>query len=213
MKLRSLLFAGTGLAVMLDFPLVTVASGVGDFSLEEIVVTARRKEEKIQEVPVAVTALTGGDMREQRIFRQEDLQYTTPGLSVNQVTVQNNLTYNLRGQGQAFGGSAPGVQTYFDEVPLVGGVFQYYDVDRVEVLRGPQGTLFGRNTTGGAVRLIPKRPSLKSFDGYTEADMGNLNARTFEGAINAPIGDKLAIRLAGNYTGRDGYVQNITTNQ
>lgn len=184
----------------------------GAASLEEVVVTARRTEETLQEVPLAVTALSGQMLSDQNVLRQEDLVYVTPGLSVNQVG-DAGLTFSLRGQGQIFGGSAPGVQTYFDEVPLIQGQFEMFDIERIEVLRGPQGTLFGRNTTGGAVRIVPRKATASGeFGGYVNTSLGNYSYREHEAAVAIPvIRDVLGLRIAGNITERDGYVEDLST--
>ncbi len=183
-------------------------------SLEEIVVTARRREEKLQSVPVAITAFTPAAIEEKHIESASDLQHYVPSLATSQETRDEQVFY-LRGQGPNGGqGGAPGVVTYFAEVPFFGsGPGIYYDLDNLQVLRGPQGTLFGRNTTGGAVLFEPKRPT-NTFEGYLQASFGDYNLHAEEGAINIPIiDDKLLVRAAFNIDQRDGFTHDYTSGQ
>ena len=180
--------------------------------LEEIVVTARRKEEKLQNVPVAITAFTPKAIEENHIESASDLAHFVPALASSQETRDEQVFY-LRGQGPNGGqGGAPGVVTYFAEVPFSGsGPGIYFDLDNLQVLRGPQGTLFGRNTTGGAVLFEPKKPT-NNFEGYLSAQFGDYNLHGEEGAINIPIiDDKLLVRAAFNIDQRDGFTHDYTT--
>src|ERR1700733_1967522 len=181
-------------------------------NLEEIVVTARRKEEKLQSVPVAITAFTPAALQEDHIESASDLAHRVPALVSSQETRGEQVVY-LRGQGPNGGqGGAPGVVTYFSEVPFyASGPGIYFDLDNLQVLRGPQGTLFGRNTTGGAVLFEPKRPT-NNFEGYLQAQFGDYNLHAEEGAVNIPIiDDKLMVRAAFNIDQRDGFTHDYTT--
>jgi iron complex outermembrane receptor protein len=180
--------------------------------LEEIIVTARRKEEKLQSVPVAVTAFTPASIQEKHIESASDLAHFVPALASSQETRDEQVFY-LRGQGPNGGqGGAPGVVTYFSEVPFyASGPGIYFDLDNLQVLRGPQGTLFGRNTTGGAVLFEPKHPT-NNFEGYLQASFGDYNLHAEEGAINIPvISDQLMIRAAFNIDQRDGFTHDYTS--
>ncbi len=189
--------------------------------IEEIVVTARRREESSQTVPVALTAFNNEKLSELRIATAQDLQGKVPSLVVGNggQTSRNVETVTIRGQGATFQ-SSPGVVSYFAEVPLPqsnftgaqgGGAGMFYDLGSLQVLKGPQGTLFGRNTTGGAVLYEPKRPTDR-LEGYVQAEVGNYNARGLEGAINLPvIEDKLLMRVAGSYARREGFTRDINT--
>ncbi|HQR88573.1 MAG TPA: TonB-dependent receptor plug domain-containing protein [Caulobacter sp.] len=143
--------------------------------LDDIVVTARRREERLQEVPVAVTALSEEVLEEKGVRDANDLGQVAPGLSVQNTTAnRNNITYSIRGQGQAFGQNSPGVVPYFAEVPSFGDAI--FDLQGIQVLKGPQGTLFGRNTTGGAILFTPRAPS-EELNGYVLGRVGNYNRR------------------------------------
>ncbi|CAN5258892.1 TonB-dependent receptor [soil metagenome] len=178
--------------------------------LEDIVVTARRREERLQEVPIAVTALSEEVLEEKGVRDANDLGQVAPGLSIQNTTAnRNNITYSIRGQGQAFGQNSPGVVPYFAEVPSFGDAI--FDLQGIQVLKGPQGTLFGRNTTGGAILFTPRAPS-EDFNGYVLGRVGNYNRHDLEFGVGGPIvGDKLMFRVAGQVLRRDGYTDNVTT--
>jgi iron complex outermembrane receptor protein len=187
------------------------SSGTG---LEEIVVTARRREEKLQTVPVAITAFTPAEIQNKAIESSTDLQHYVPSLMSSQQSRDEEVFY-LRGQGPNGGsGGSPGVIAYFSEVPFTGsGPGIYFDLDNLQVLRGPQGTLFGQNTTGGAVLFEPKHPT-NDFDGYVQMTLGDYNREGVEAAVNIPIiEDKLLVRIAGSKETRDGYTYDIGTHQ
>lgn len=178
----------------------------------EIVVTARRVAENIQSVPVSITAFSPESLKQRSIKTTEDLQLATPGVFLSGVGGRQNVNYAIRGQSKAVSGlSSPGVVSYFADVPdpVQGSASPQYDVSSIQVLKGPQGTLFGRNTTGGAVLFYPATPE-HAFKGYVEATYGTFNNRQFQGMINAPIiQDKVAIRIAGDYQKRDGYTKQL----
>ena len=190
--------------------------------IADIVVTANRREEQLQDVPVAITAFTGDSLRREGITSNQDLAGKVPSLIVGQAAGQRDTqTFTIRGQGSTFGGG-PGVAVYFAEVPLpqrsdtvgqIGTGTLFYDLENIQVLKGPQGTLFGRNTTGGAVLVEPAKPK-NQFDGYVQAQLGNYHDREFEGMVNIPVvDDKLLLRVAGRYAKRDGYTREINTNR
>src|SRR3981081_185002 len=139
----------------------------GAQALEEITVTARRKEESLQSVPVSVTAFTAESLREKSIETTQDLQMSTPGVYLSGSGGNENVVYQLGGESNARSGpSSPAVVSDFAEVPDVtfGSSVPQYDISSLQVLKGPQGTLFGRNTTGGAVLYTPAPPTY-SFSG------------------------------------------------
>jgi iron complex outermembrane receptor protein len=189
-------------------------SGRGDpmATVGEVVVTARRRSEAISEVPIAITAFTGDQLRERSIVTLVDLVKTTPGMNINQ-TASFSPGITIRGQSRGLSGpGTPGVLTYFNDIPLdvLNGLIPTYDMESVQVLKGPQGTLFGRNTIGGAVLTYSRKPTYE-FGGHLEAEYGNYDQVRLEGVVNVPIiADKLALRLAAAYSDNDGYTKTFT---
>lgn len=187
--------------------------------LGEVVVTARRAEENLQDVPVSITAVSGEQLRSQNIVQVEDLQKVAPGLIVNN-TLRGAAypAYAIRGQRSAYTATPlnePAIGLYFAEFSLGAGLgtnSSLYDLASVQVLKGPQGTLFGRNTTGGAVLFTPNRPS-DDFEGYVQGTLGDYALRDVEGMVNIPLGEMAALRVAGKLTRRDGFMRNVTTGQ
>jgi len=190
--------------------------------LEEIVVTARRRAENIQDVPAAVTAVTGDQLQKQQIRSQNELQYGVPSLSLQGRSGHLGGTYALRGISGPSTGN-PTVGTYFAEVPSRAGGFGFdpsagaslYDLDSVQVLKGPQGTLFGRTSVAGAVLVTPKAPSLTGgISGVLDVLEGTLGRQEVTAAVNVPIvEDKVAVRLAFRRQHLDGYTHIIGTSQ
>lgn len=182
------------------------ARGAG---IEEIVVTARRREENIQSVPVAVTAISALQIEERSITSAQDIQYFVPALEIHQYTKFSGSStvgtlVGLRG--------VPGARAYFAEAPSgLSTATDYFDLQSFQALAGPQGTLFGLSATGGAVVVEPKRPTDR-YEGYLRAQLGQLNDRKIEGALNVPIvADKLMVRIAAQREVRDGYTRDILT--
>ncbi len=194
-----------------------VAEGTG-FEIKEIVVTARRRAESAQTVPVAVTAVSAAALEEQHITNGQDLQGQVPSLSVSPYGQMRDVEmFVIRGQSTQYGAASAVVQ-YMAEVPLVQGTItslqgspgQFLDLADVQVLRGPQGTLFGRNTTGGAVLLEPARPT-DHFTGSLALQGGNYGDKEAQAVVNVPISEKLMVRLAGEWVDRDGYTRDVVT--
>jgi iron complex outermembrane receptor protein len=185
-------------------------------TIDEVVVTARRRQESLQAVPLAVTAISGEELNRRDIRSGENLQHATPSLSVASAFGQESGFVSIRGLGTTYSGTVanPGVTTYFAEVATPGGVVTpatYFDLQNVQVLKGPQGTLFGRNSLGGAVLFEPRRPG-NEFEGFIQGVLGNYERKEFEGAVTIPIvEDKLAIRLAGQIAEREGYQKDYLT--
>lgn len=179
----------------------------GSGGLEEIVVTAQRREQTLERTPVAVTALSGDVLQKSSIATEADLQSAIPGLTVKAGQNSDSLNFAIRGQSlDAYSGVLPGVLPYFNEVQFNSGdSTPLYDLQSVQVLKGPQGTLFGRNSTGGTVLYTSARPE-NHFGGYVAASGGNYGAKRAEGAVNLPIiSDKLLGRVAVFYSDGDGY--------
>ena len=180
--------------------------------IQDIIVTARRREESAQTVPVAITALSTAALETRSVRTLSDLTSATPGLRFAGEGNANNASISLRGLNKIAASSTgtPAVVVYFADVPLPGEGLNLptFDLANVQVLKGPQGTLFGRNTIGGAVRVTPEAPSTTTLSGYGRVSYGNLDYKAAEGAINIPIiEDKLGLRVAGQVRRRDGFVQ------
>jgi iron complex outermembrane receptor protein len=181
-------------------------------TIDEIVITARRREEGAQKTPVAVTALNSSAIYNQNITDIDDLTSSVPGVNFTASGGANNTVFSIRGRSRGvFGNALPAVTTYVNEVPLSiwGGNIPTYDMSSLQVLKGPQGTLFGRNSTAGAVLVTTERPSFET-GGYGLIKVGEYDARVFEGAVNIPLLDeKLALRIAGQTDDRDGHIENV----
>lgn len=196
---------------------VKAADGESMAYLEEVVVTARRREESIQDVPVAVTAMSEDFLRTQNIAKIEDLGTKVPSLRISSAGAsQNEPLISLRGQRPAESAfnQDQAVPMYFNDIvmaPTQGTNLGMYDLQSVQVLKGPQGTLFGRNSTGGALLLSPKTPGTV-LGGYLETKVGDYNLRSVEGAVDLPVNDVLQFRVAGHATKRDGYQKNVADN-
>lgn len=189
-------------------------TGLVATQIEDVIVTARRTEERSQDVPVAVSAFSQESLREKGIQTATDLQNFTPSLTVLGHVSRNQEEFTLRGMGGSGGfgtGSGPGVVAYFAETPnSASGPGVFYDLQSLQVLKGPQGTLFGRNSTGGAVLIEPRRPDYSGLNGYAEGIVGNFSRRSGEAAINLPlIEDRLAVRLAARFDQREGYARDV----
>jgi iron complex outermembrane receptor protein len=191
-------------------PLPAAAQG----ELEEVIVTAQRRETSLQETPVAITAFSGEDLQALSAQNVTDIGRLTPNMffkgGTDSAGTANNAQIFLRGVGQSdfLPTSDPGVGLYLDGVYLgrsVGGVLSLPDVERIEVLRGPQGTLFGRNTIGGAVQVVTRKPDPAAFDAWARATVGNDDWQQFEGAVNVPLGETLAARFTAQHRSRDGF--------
>ncbi|MFV8816721.1 TonB-dependent receptor [Haliea sp. E17] len=192
-------------------------SGSSVVSLEEVVVTARRRQEIAQDIPVAVTAMNENFLRDQNIGELRDVGLHVPSLRFSEGgTGVNTPLVTLRGQRPSTAGLTldAAVPLYFAEVvmtPTEGTNLAMYDLSSVQVLKGPQGTLFGRNSTGGAMILTPQAPGYE-FGGYAEVKVGNYDLLQLEGAVDLPVSDTLQFRLAGRKLERDGYQSNIADN-
>ena len=192
-------------------------AATGGEQLQEIVVTARRREEKLQTVPITVEAFTQKALEQRHIENTTDLSHFSPGLTQQSDQGRDEQYLAIRGQVNAPGG--PGVVGYFDEVPDLsqpapsgsgagGGAIgpgRYFDLEDVQVLEGPQGTLFGRNTTGGALLLTSKKPT-DDYHGFASIEFGNYGDLDLQAATNLSIvPEKLFIRVAGEHSTRDGF--------
>ena len=178
-----------------------------------IIVTACRREEAIADVPIAISAFSGEQLENKNVFSVADLTKITPGLNISGGGSKTNPFVTIRGQSRGVTGNvSPGVLTYFNDIPLptYGSLIQAYDMENIQVLKGPQGTLFGRNSIGGAILTYSKAPT-HEFGGYVKGDIAGYSNEKFggfkqiEGAINVPIiRDVLSIRGAAQIYHDDG---------
>ncbi|MBA2933032.1 TonB-dependent receptor plug domain-containing protein [Sphingomonas sp. CGMCC 1.13654] len=177
---------------------------------DSIVVTARRKSERLERVPVSVSAFGSSELAVRGVTQQQDLQKAVPGLVLRGTQNANQLSYSLRAQSiDAFSGSHAAVLTYTNDVQITDQTASsLYDLESVQVLKGPQGTLFGRNVTGGAVLYNTAKPT-NDFGGSLTFKLGDYSLREFLGSVNVPIvQDKVLLRVAGDIVSRDGFQHN-----
>lgn len=220
-KLRSPMLVHVSLAVMAstigsparaqaEAPASRVAEGEQEAGLSDIVVTAQRREENLQRAALPISAVSGDDLVNTGVSDVTNISKLVPALIVQQ-SIGSSTNFYLRGVGSfaanAFGENSiafsfNGVYVGRASAPL--GTF--YDLERVEVLKGPQGTLYGRNATGGAINVIPVRPRLGAVKGTVTTEYGNFDSKKVLGAINVPIGSTVAIRLAGQAIDRRGFL-------
>jgi|GEM_PF-5636294 len=190
------------------------AATPADGQLAEIVVTAQRRQERLQRVPLSITALDGETLQQQGFTNSDQIALVTPGLTLN--SGGGFPQPFLRGVGSdRTANSEPSVATYIDGVYVAlsaGSAQELYDIDRVEVLRGPQGTLYGRNATGGAINILTKRPSNR-FLARMAGTAGSHDLFSGNAYLSGPVGSTLAASLAFSAMGRDSFAKNISTRQ
>jgi iron complex outermembrane receptor protein len=188
------------------------ASATGD-----IVVTARRVEERLQDVPISMTVFNQQQIADRNIVIASDLAAYTPSLSVNQRFGPEKASFAIRGFNQEVG-TSPSVGVYFADVVApraAGGTVSgnsvgagaFMDLQNVQVLKGPQGTLFGRNTTGGALLLVPQKPTSR-LEGFIEGSAGDYDMLRVQGVLNVPLADTFKVRVALDRNKRDGFMKN-----
>ena len=211
-RMKSAALAATGMAVVLTTPAFAAADEDAP-----IIVTARRIEENLQDVPISITVYDQEAITARNIVNAADLATYTPSLAVNTRYGPEKASFAIRGFVQDFA-TAPSVGVYFADVVGPRGsstttagsgvtVGNLFDLQNVQVLKGPQGTLFGRNTTGGAVLLVPNRPTDK-LEGYVEGSAGNSNMWRLQGVLNIPLSDTFKVRLGVDRLKRRGFVNN-----
>ena len=183
----------------------------------DIIVTARRTEERLQDVPISITVFSQQDLAKRNISNIGDLGTYTPSLSTNSRFGAEKSSFAIRGFTQE-AKTSPSVGVYFADVVGLransgtaagngAGVGDLFDLQNVQVLKGPQGTLFGRNTTGGAVLLVPHKP-VDDFEGYVEGSLGNYDMRRLQGVLNVPVAETFFVRAGVDWQKRDGYLKN-----
>lgn len=208
-------------SLVLSWPMVALAQAAPvapDTDAGAIVVTARRTEEKLQNVPVSIEVFTQKALTERSIASAADLGKAVTGLVANaNAGNPSQITFSIRGRGQTYGSATGSVETYFSDIPLSSSFGmpapppQFFDLASFQILKGPQGTLFGRNTTGGAVVIVPQAPKPGVAEGYVRLQSGTYANFQGEAAVNIPIGDRVALRLAAFDWQRDGYMRSAAT--
>lgn len=180
--------------------------------LEEVMVTAQKRSQSQQDVGIAITAITGNQMRALGMSNSVDIAKFAPNVAVSGSYGGLMSQFTIRGVTQNdFNDHVESViATYVDDTYIAmqqGQTFTTFDIDRIEVLKGPQGTLFGRNATGGLAHFVTKRPT-DEFEGYVDAIRGSFNELRLEGAVGGPITSSIYGRISGLYHEVDGFVEN-----
>ncbi len=214
---RALMLAASALALGMAAPAHAQDSADGASDAGDIVVTARRIEEKLQDVPISITVYNQEQLSNRNVANSADLAAYTPSLTVNSRYGPEKASFAIRGFSQDLN-TLPTVGVYFADVvaPRLSsnitsgngaGVGSMFDLQNVQVLKGPQGTLFGRNTTGGAILLVPQKPKDR-LGGYVEGTIGNFDAKRIEAVLNVPLSDSIRVRAGIDRYQRDGWLNN-----
>lgn len=187
-----------------------------DIDTTEIIVTAQRSNQRLQDVPIAVSAFNTEALEKQQIKNTSDLQLSLPNVTFTKTNF-TSASFTIRGIGDLCVGVTCDQATaiHMNDAPLFGTRLfegEFYDLAQIEVLRGPQGTLFGRNATSGVVNFRTARPDLTGMAANVEAEYGNYNSVKAKGMVNVPLGEVAGVRLAGFYLNRDGYTKNLFDN-
>ena len=188
-------------------------TSAADTGIEEIVVTAQRQAESLQDVPIAVSAFSAASLDRQQIRNPQDLQLTLPNITFTKTNFTSS-SFTIRGIGDLCVGVTCDSATaiHVNDQPLFNTRLfetEFFDLERIEVLRGPQGTLFGRNATSGVVNFITAKPDLKSVHSAAEVEYGNYDSVKVKGMVNVPLTDRFGVRVAGYYLNRGGYTKNL----
>ncbi|HYD89262.1 MAG TPA: TonB-dependent receptor [Vitreimonas sp.] len=202
---RASLLVGASLATFLCAPTIAVAQETAVEESDELIVTARRREQSVQDVPDAISVFSEAVIEAGGLDEVDEFVELTPNAKLT-TDSETSSEISVRGSGRNTQDEDPGVGVYRDGVYIGGRLFStatFYDLQRVEVLRGPQAGLYGRNAVGGALNVITQRPELDDLSGYGELRAGNLERQEFRGAVNIPVGDQAALRLSGLMINQD----------
>lgn len=214
-KIGCALLRTSGIAALLCGSTAAFAADeVGDGSTRarndgEILVTAQRREESVQTTPIAISVVNGDDLLRKNATGTEEILRDLPGVEIRKSPPGASIYIRGIATQQGGGELDPGISFSVDGVynPFIESSFMaFYDIERVEVLKGPQGTLYGRNAIAGAVNVITKSPELGDFGGFAQASVGNYDYVGMTGALNVPLGDKAAFRIAGDFQDNKGYL-------
>jgi iron complex outermembrane recepter protein len=207
-------FAATSVPIVVFAQAAPEAPTSGE---EVVVVTATRREQALQNTPIAITAVGGAALERQSVTSTQDLQRVAPTLAIQSAGSESGTT-SIRIRGVGTTGNNPGLEGAVGV--FIDGVYRQrsglamnnlFDIARIEVLRGPQGTLFGKNTSAGAISVVPKTPKLGEFEGQLRLNAGNFSNLEADGAINLPASGNFAVRLSGAVQQRDGYIKDALT--
>lgn len=182
---------------------------------EVVIVTAQRLNEDIQDVPIAVSALSAEMLADQQVITPSDIQINTPSVSYTSTNFGNS-NFSIRGIGRiVLGRAETGVSLHVNEIPIDLNMIthEFFDMERVEVLRGPQGTLFGRNATGGVVNFVTAQPEFDRTGGQMQIETGSYSHERIKGMFNVGLGPNLALRVAGYTLRRDGFTENLAVHE
>ena len=198
------------------FPAYAQDAAAEEVDSTEIIVTAQRSNQRLQDVPIAVSAFNTEALEKQQIKNTSDLQLSLPNITFTKTNF-TGASFTIRGIGDLCVGTTCDSATaiHLNDAPLAGTRLfegEFYDLAQIEVLRGPQGTLYGRNATSGVINFRTARPSLAGAAANVELEYGNYNSVKAKGMINVPLGDVAAVRVAGFYLNREGYTTNIFNN-
>lgn len=210
---KSLLLAATAISAVATPTWAQTDDRIDD---NLIIVTAQRQAQSLQEVPIAVSAFDSKALEAQQIENSSDLQLTLPNVTFTKTNFTSS-SFTIRGIGDLCVGVTCDSATaiHLNESPLFQTRLfetEFFDLERVEVLRGPQGTLFGRSATSGVVNVVTGKPKIDQFEGAIDGEYGNYQSFKLKGMLNIPIGDTLAARFAGVYINRDGFTKNLFDN-
>jgi len=188
---------------------------VNSFSPGDIIITAQRQSQRLQDVPIAVSAFTADNIEKQQIVNPTALQATLPNVTFTKTNFTSS-SFTIRGIGDLCVGVSCDSATaiHVNDMPLLGTRLfesEFFDLERIEVLRGPQGTLFGRNATSGVVNFITAKPDMSGVHAAGEFEYGNYDSKRVKGMLNLPLGNTLGVRVAGTYLNRGGYTNNLYT--
>lgn len=205
-----------GLAAIAPVQAQTADAAPSGENVEEITVTAQRREQSLQKVPIAVSAFNATELNRRQIIDTYDILRNIPNMAGNQnVGVGTSASYFLRavGNGESIATFDVPVGTYVDDVFVArqnANNFALFDVERIEVLRGPQGTLFGRNTTGGAINIVMRKPG-EELKGYVEAGYGKFNQTILRASVDLPMSNKVLTKISTFWIRDDGYATQVST--
>ena len=216
--LKKPLLAGISATIAASVAIPVLAQEQADFQIEEIIVTAAKRETTLQEVPVAVSVVSAEQIQRSQILDVKDLQFLVPSLKVTQLQTTGNTNFIIRGFGNGANnaGIEPSVGVFIDGVyrsRTAASMADFPNIERIEVLRGPQSTLFGKNASAGVISVVTAKPDLDAYSGSVSLTAGDYSQWIVKGDVTGPISDKVAFSLSGSMNQRDGYYTNLVNGE